>query len=71
MDSEMPYFLIWSLCIKRLVHHAVYLFCLLSILCNPFIIYEIFHLLSGKTARLTVANSPTTGRVRVGMAHVQ
>ena len=37
MHSEMPYFLIWSLCIKRLVHHAVYcisLSCLLSFLCN-------------------------------------
>ena len=22
MDSEMPYFLVWSLCIKRLVHLA-------------------------------------------------
>ena len=24
MDSEMPYFFIWSLCIQHLVHHAVY-----------------------------------------------
>ena len=24
MDSEMPSFLVWSLCIKRLVHHEVY-----------------------------------------------
>ena len=23
MDSEVPYFLVWSLCIKRLVNHAV------------------------------------------------
>ena len=47
----MPYFLIWSLCIKCLVHHAVYcisLCCLLSFLCNPyipFLIYKMFHLL--------------------------
>ena len=44
----MPYFLVWSLCIKRLVHHEVCCIswsCLLSFLCNPFItflIYEIF-----------------------------
>ena len=40
MISEMPFFLIWSLCIKRLVHHDVYcifLSCLLSFLCNPYI----------------------------------
>ena len=30
MDSEMPYFLGWSLCIKRLVHHAVY--CIILVL---------------------------------------
>ena len=51
MDSEMPYFLVWSLCIKRLVHlavHCIILSYLLSFLCNPyipFLIYEIFHLL--------------------------
>ena len=51
MDSEMPYFLVWSLCIKRLVHHAVCCIILvlsLVLLCNPyipFLIYEIFHLL--------------------------
>ena len=39
MDSEMPYFLIWSLCIKRLVHHEVYCIswsCLLSFLYDPY-----------------------------------
>ena len=51
MDSELPSFLVWSLCIKCLVHHEVYSVswsCLLSFLCNPyipFIIYEIFYLL--------------------------
>ena len=30
MDSEMPYFLVWSLCIKRLVHRAVY--CIILVL---------------------------------------
>ena len=51
IDSEMPYFLIWSLCLKNLVHHAVHcisLSCLFSVLCTPyipFLIYEIFHLL--------------------------
>ena len=60
MDSEMPYFLIWSLCIKRLVHHEVYCIfwsCLLSFLCIsyvhtyvyiyiPFLLYEFFIYLS-------------------------
>ena len=49
MDFEMPFFIIWSPCIKRLVHHAVYcmsLSCLLSFLCNPYNnLSEIFHLL--------------------------
>ena len=51
MDSELPSFLVWSLCIKCLVHHEVYSVswsCLLSFLCNPYIpfqIYEIFYLL--------------------------
>ena len=51
MDSELPSFLVWSLCIKCLVHHEVYSVswsCLLSFLCNPyipFIISEIFYLL--------------------------
>ena len=51
MDSELPSFLVWSLCIKCLVHHEVYSVswsCLLSFLCNPYIpfqIYEIFFLL--------------------------
>ena len=38
MDSELPSFLVWSLCIKCLVHHEVYSVswsCLLSFLCNP------------------------------------
>ena len=30
MDSEMPYFLVWSLCIKRMEHHAVY--CIILVL---------------------------------------
>ena len=57
MDSELPCFLVWSLCIKCLVHHEVYSVswsCLLSFLCNPYIpfqIYEIFYL-------LVVINSP-------------
>ena len=51
MDSELPSFLVWSLCIKCLVHHEVYSVswsCLLSFLCNPYIpfqISEIFYLL--------------------------
>ena len=49
MDSEMPYFLIWSLCMKHLVHHAVYCISLSYLLCNPYIPflinYEIFYLL--------------------------
>ena len=49
MDSEMPYFFVWSLCIKRLVHHAVY--CIILVLSLvlfmqslyiPFIIYDIY-----------------------------
>ena len=53
MDSEMPYFLVWSLCIKCLVHNAVC--CIILVLSLvlfmqslyiPFlIIYEFFHLL--------------------------
>ena len=46
MDSEIPYFLVWSLCIMR---YTVYIWSyLLSFLCNPympFLIYEIFNLL--------------------------
>ena len=51
MDSELPSFFVWSLCIKCLVHHEVYSVswsCLLSFLCNPYIpfqISEIFYLL--------------------------
>ena len=51
MDSELPSFLVWSLCIKCLVHHEVYSVswsCFLSFLCNPYIpfqISEIFYLL--------------------------
>ena len=48
MDSEMPYFLAWSLCIKRLVHHAVYCIIVVSscrfraIPIIPFLLYENF-----------------------------
>ena len=48
MDSELPYFLVWSLCIKCLVHHEVYSVswsCLLSFLCNPYIPFQIYDLL--------------------------
>ena len=51
MNSEMPYFLVRSLCIKRLVHLAVYciswsclLFFYYAIPIIPFLIYEIFSL---------------------------
>ena len=41
MDSEMPYFLVWSLCIKRLMHHAVY--CIILVLSLVlFLIYDIY-----------------------------
>ena len=45
MDSELPSFLVWSLCIKCLVHHEVYSVswsCLLSFLCNPYIPFQIY-----------------------------
>ena len=59
MDSELPSFLVWSLCIKCLVHHEVYSVswsCLLSFLCNPYIpfqIYEFFYLLVESTTVLS------------------
>ena len=43
MDSEMPYFLIWSLSIKRLVHHVVNFICPCLVSCPfytiPIILY--------------------------------
>ena len=52
MDSEMPYSLVRSLCIRHLMHHAVYCIILvlsrpfyaIPIIIIPFLIYEIFHL---------------------------
>ena len=58
MDLELPSFLVWSVCIKCLVHHEVYSVswsCLLSFLCNPYIpfqIYEILYLLVYKRSHL-------------------
>ena len=49
MDSEMPYVLVWSLCIKRLEHHAVY--CIILVLSlvllmqSLYIIYTLSNLL--------------------------
>ena len=48
VDSEMLYFLMWSLCIKLLVHHEVYcmfwsyLLFFYAIPIIPFLIYEYF-----------------------------
>ena len=66
MDSELPSFLVWLLCIKCLVHHEVYSVswsCLLSFLCNPyipFLIYKkIYLLVSSRTPVKKTTESAT------------
>ena len=43
----MPYFLVWSLCIKRLVHHAVYCIILVLSLYSPFYAIPIYTIVCG------------------------
>ena len=61
--------------IKRLVHHAVYIYCILSLscllsfLCNPYIpfqIYEIFHLLVKLTVCIHHIEVITFARFELG-----
>ena len=46
MDSQMPYFLVWSLCFKRLENHEVY--CYPGLVSCPFMqfLYTLSNLLN-------------------------